>query len=190
MTSHDCPKTQSNPLGNPADSDLSDLTGWEQLAMFLRMVATSRPGQSLLAFHKMLQRLWAACWPLVKWGSAAAFLLWLGVVAFEAFRFTPWYDETCMLDPAFYMARGGLPQSHIAIDTIGVVPFVLNYPLFMLLLTGVMHLVGVNFWVIRGLCFALVLAGLGLGVWWLVRRRIFDGFHGLLFALFWNYCKV
>ena len=66
MTAHDSPETESKPIGNPADTDLSNLTGWEQLAMFLRLVATSRPGQSLLAFHKMLQRLWTTCWPLVK----------------------------------------------------------------------------------------------------------------------------
>ena len=184
MTFHDIPKIEPETAGNTLSGGSFSTTGWEQMGAFCRLVATTRPGQSLLSFHKMLQRLWAACWPLVKWGCATAFLLWIGVVAFEAFHFTPWYDETCMLDPAFYMAHGGLPQSHIAIDTIGVVPFVLNYPLFMLLLTGVMRLAGVNFWAIRGLCFALVLAGLGLVVRGLARRRVFDGFHGLLFALF------
>ncbi len=184
MTSNDSPKAEPKPVGSTTAPHSSDLPGWEQLSMLGRGIAASRPGQGIRAFHQRMQRLWAACWPLVKWGCAAAFLLWLGVVGFEAFHFTPWYDETCMLDPAFYMARGGLPQSHIAIDTIGVVPFVLNYPLFMLLLTGVMRLAGVNFWVIRGVCLALVLAGKGLVVWGLVRRRIFDGFHGLLFALF------
>lgn len=182
MTPHDRSETESTPAGTPGDSSVSALTGWEQLALFGRMVATSRLGQSLLAFHKMLQRLWVACWPLAKWGCATAFLLWTGVLAFEAFHYTPWYDETCMLEPAFYMSRGGLPQSHIDIDTLGVVPFVLNYPLFMLLLTGAIRLAGFNFWAIRGLCFSLVLAGTLFVARGLVRRRILDGFHGVLFA--------
>lgn len=185
MTPHDPLETVSASSGHTASYDTPGMTGWEQLTAFWLRIAMSRPGRIVQAFHRMLTRLWNACLPLVKWGCIAVALLWLGVLVFEAFHRTPWYDETYMLEPAIYMAHGELPQSHIDVDTMGGGPIALNYPMFMAVMALGIRFWGINFWAIRGLCCSLALAGVVLVSWRLVRRRLFDAFHGILFSLFY-----
>jgi hypothetical protein len=62
-----------------------------------------------------------------------------------------WYDEICMLDPAYHRATEGVWRSIAQWDSIDVVPFAPNYPLLINILRFLITCFGVNFWILRGL---------------------------------------
>jgi hypothetical protein len=73
-----------------------------------------------------------------------------------------WYDEAYFIEPAVSIARGQGIQSHISPDTIGVSPYGLNYPLYTFLLSALIGLFGLDFYLIRYAHFILVLCAIGL----------------------------
>ncbi len=69
-----------------------------------------------------------------------------------------WYDEICMLDPAWHRTVDGIWHSTAQWDSLETIPFAPNYPLFINLLRLSIALFGMDFRIIRGMMFALGLA--------------------------------
>jgi len=141
---------------------------------------SARSGFSIL-FHstaaRFIGRLWNRandfCRPLLPllhlFMLAVTAVILCGVVF--ANGHTPcWYDEICMLDPAYHRVAEGVWRSIAQWDSIDVVPFAPNYPLLINILRLLIAVFGVNFRILRGsmLVFGLVPVAALL---WLFRRK-------------------
>lgn len=99
-----------------------------------------------------------------------------------------WYDEICMLDPAYHRMTEGIWHSIAQWDSFDVVPFAPNYPLFINLLRIPIALFGVDYKIIRGMMFVLGVAPIACLLLYFRRKGIFQSKTEILLAAFSSAC--
>lgn len=116
----------------------------------------------------------------------------IGVIIFAvvfANQHTPcWYDEICMLDPAYHRATTGVWHSIAQWDSIDTVPFAPNYPLLINILRFLISCFGVNFWILRGAMLLFGLVPIAVFLWLFRRSGILQSRHEVLYAAYFMAC--
>lgn len=99
-----------------------------------------------------------------------------------------WYDEICMIDPAFQRVKIGVWRSIAQWDSIDVVPFAPNYPLHINILRILIMCFGVNFWILRGAMLFFGLVPVGILLWIFRRKGYFSSGTDVLCACYFTAC--
>lgn len=148
----------------------------------------SRAGQALCHFWSFSNNLARPLLPLLH----LAMLIAIGVILFAvvfANQHTPcWYDEICMLDPAYHRAATGIWHSIAQWDSIDTIPFAPNYPLLINILRFLIACFGIKFWILRGAMLLFGLLPVAVFLWLFRRCGIFQSRHEVLYAAYFMAC--
>ncbi|MBQ7252127.1 MAG: hypothetical protein IJS32_05940 [Kiritimatiellae bacterium] len=147
------------------------------------------------SFARCLARIWEGInaisrplLPLLHIFMLAVILLILGAVVF-ANQHTPcWYDEICMVDPAYHRATAGVWRSIAQWDSIDTIPFAPNYPLLINILRLLISIFGVNFWILRGSMLVFGLAPVAALLWLFHRKGFLQSRAEVLHAVYYSAC--
>jgi hypothetical protein len=99
-----------------------------------------------------------------------------------------WYDEICMLDPAYYRTTTGIWHSAAQWNSIDTVPFAPNYPLLINLLRLPIAFFGCNFWILRGSMLVFGLLPVAALLFLFRRNGLFKTWAEILQATFFSAC--
>lgn len=126
--------------------------------------------------------------PILHFCMLVATVAILCAVVFANQHLPSWYDETCLVDPAYYKVTEGVWKTRMEFDSLDIEPFAVKYPLLIGLNWLILKCFGVNFSVLRGtmLFFGLIPVG---GLLWLARRRgMLRSWEEVLQATFFMAC--
>lgn len=118
----------------------------------------------------------------------AVSLLILGAVIFANQHAPCWYDEICMVDPAYHRATTGVWHSIAQWDSINTIPFAPNYPLHINILRLLISLFGINFWILRASMLVIGLLPIAALLWFLRRQGHLQSFGEVILALYFTAC--
>lgn len=99
-----------------------------------------------------------------------------------------WLDEICMLDPAYHRTTEGVWRSIASWDSIDVIPFAPNYPLFINILRVFVAALGVNFWLLRGAMLFFGLVPLVALLWLFRHKSILQSRAEIIQAAYFSAC--
>jgi hypothetical protein len=130
----------------------------------------SRGGQALRRAWMRLNELSRPFLPILHFCMLIATVATLCAVVFANQHLPSWYDETCLVDPAYYKVTEGVWKTRMEFDSLDIEPFAVKYPLLIGLNCLILKCFGMNYALLRGamLFFGLVPVG---GLFWLARRR-------------------
>ena len=126
--------------------------------------------------------------PLLHLFMLAVTVAILGAVVFANLHRPCWYDEICMLDPAFHRVTTGVWHSIAQVDSFDSVPFAPNYPLLINMLRLLMACFGVNFWVLRGSMLLLGLVPVAALLWFFRKKGLYQSRGETIQAAFFAAC--
>ena len=126
--------------------------------------------------------------PMLNVFMVAVVAVILGTVVYAGFHVPCWYDEICMLDPAYHRATTGVWHSIVNWDSFDVVPFAPNYPLLINILRGLIACFGVNFWILRGVMLVFGIVPIAVFLWLFKRKGILQSWQEVLCSAFFSSC--
>lgn len=126
--------------------------------------------------------------PLLNVFMVAVVVAILGAGVYACFHVPCWYDEICMLDPAYHRATTGVWHSIAQWDSFDVVPFAPNYPLLINILRGLIACFGVNFWILRGAILVFGIVPIAALLWLFKRKGILQSGSEVIQAAFFIVC--
>lgn len=126
--------------------------------------------------------------PVLYLFMGAITIVILGLVFFANQHLPCWYDEICMLDPAYHRATTGIWHSIAQWDSLETIPFAPNYPLHINFLRFAISLFGTKCWLLRGSIFFLGLAPVVILLWIIWKKGVLLSWQEVLCATYLSAC--